>query len=175
MHVAGRAPCYVATEPPQRNRGEPVQPDQLDREVNRLYWETDGPVTRLADELGISRGTFYNHLHPLPAPGKCHECGAPLFFRTRSTRDSGEAHCEACGNEQPLQPQTSAGDARRLRIEPDDDDGRAASREAGLLSARASWLAADVRDDDHVRTQLLAVAIGAAALGIGILYVTRRR
>ena len=152
-----------------------MQQDQLRREVNRLYWQTDAPVTRLADELGVSRGTFYNHLDPLPAPGKCSSCGAPLFFRTRSNRDAGDAQCEACGSEQSVQPPASGGgrDARRLRVA----DGSAASPVEPAGSAARPQRFAFLADhaDDRMRTHLVAVAVGAAILGLGILFFSRRR
>ena len=156
-----------------------MQPDQLRREVNRLYWETDTPVTRLSDELGVSRGTFYNHLDPLPASGKCRGCGAPLFFRTRSSREAGEAQCEACGNEQMVQPTESGGarDARKPRTMGVAGraraDASATTGGKGVTPPRFAFLAAD--DDDRLRTQLVAVAVGAAVLGLGVLYFSRRR
>ena len=154
-----------------------MQPDQLRREVNRLYWETERPVTRLADDLGVSRGTFYNHLDPLPAPGKCRSCGAPLYFRTRSNRDAGEAQCEACGNEQSVAaPAAGAGrDVRKLRVAAGTTaaTGAAALTEGDDAPARFAFLSRN--DEDHVRTQLLAVAVGAAIIGLGILYFSRRR
>lgn len=154
-----------------------MQADQLRREVNRLYWDTDAPVTRLADELGVSRGTFYNHLDPLPAPGKCRSCGAPLFFGTRSNRDAGEAQCEACGNEQSVQSPESGGgrDTRKLRVAAAAAAPGAtpAAPASGVVPPRFAFLSQ--RDDDPVRTQLLAIAVGAAILGLGILYFSRRR
>lgn len=156
-----------------------MQPDQLRREVNRLYWETDAPVTRMADELGVARGTFYNHLDPLPAPGKCRSCGAPLFFRTRSNRDAGDAQCEACGNEQSVQPaESGAGrDVRKLRVSAGTKAGSGADiashGEPGAVPARFAFLSE--RDDDSLRTQLILVAVGAAVLGLGVLYFSRRR
>lgn len=155
-----------------------MRPDQLSREVNRLYWETDGPVTRLAADLGVSRGTFYNHLEPIPATGKCARCGAPLYFRTRASRDSGAGHCEACGNEQEVTPKQSAGGGTRaerpLRIDRGEEDEATVTHESGLLAARASWLAAQ-DPEDRRRTQLLAIAVGAAVLGLGIMFFSRRR
>lgn len=161
-----------------------MKPDELGPEVNRLYWETEEPVTRLADQLGVSRGTFYNHLQPLPANGRCSACGGALGFRTRSDRESGAAHCGSCGREQSSAPRSArrAGEPRRPR------EGRALhvertaaetpvaarhTREAELLAARATWLDRP-GDDDPVRTQLLVLAVGAAVLGLGILYYARR-
>ena len=160
-----------------------MQPDELGAEVNRLYWETDEPVTKLSDRLGVSRGTFYNHLTPLPAPGRCGSCGGALGFRTRSDRDNDAAHCGDCGLEQRAvlrggarrSAETARGRPRPLQVDRTASETPVAARhtrEAELLAARATWL--DRPDGDHVRTQLLAVAIGAAILGLGFLYYSRR-
>ena len=165
-----------------------MQPDQLSREVNRLYWETDAPVTRLAEQLGVSRGTFYNHLEPMPAPGKCTACGDRLFFGSRANRDNGDAQCGACGHEQrvaagkPASARSAAARARAtetsrpMRVDRDDATPAAAThtRESALLASRVSWLGSP-EDEDRLRTQLIFVAVGAAVLGLGILYFSRRR
>ena len=159
-----------------------MQADELGREVNRLYWETDDPVTRLAEGLGVSRGTFYNHLSPLRASGRCASCGGSLFFRTRSERDAGEAHCDSCGATQAASPRAARGAAAReprmLHVERSASDTPVAARdthEASLLAARASWLDAPEVEEDRRRTQLVIIAVGAAVLGLGILYFARRR
>ena len=163
-----------------------MSPDELGSEVNRLYWETAEPVTRLADQLGVSRGTFYNHLDPLPAGGRCSVCGGALAFRTRSDRDSGAAHCGSCGREQTTGAREPARrttpprprDARALRVERNAADTPIAAqhtREAELLGARASWLESPHDAEDRMRTRLLIVAVGAAVLGLGILFYSRRR
>lgn len=163
-----------------------MRPDELGPEVNRLYWETDEPVTRLADQLGVSRGTFYNHLEPLSAHGRCTACGGTLAFRTRSDRVNGAAHCGSCGREQRA---TARPGARRAAEASRNREGRALhveraagetpaaarhTREAELLAARATWLDRPGADDP-VRTQLLLIAVGAAVLGLGVLYYARRR
>ena len=163
-----------------------MSPDELGSEVNRLYWETDEPVTRLADELGVSRGTFYNHLDPLPAGGRCTACGGALTFRTRSDRAAGAAQCASCGREQTTAGKASARRpaparakaSRPLRVErtaADTPIAAAHTREAELLGARASWLQSPHEEEDRMRTRLLFVAVGAAVLGLGILYYSRRR
>ena len=159
-----------------------MQPEELGREVSRLYWETDDPVTRLADGLGVSRGTFYNHLSPLRASGRCAACGGQLFFRTRSERDAGEAHCDSCGATQPATARPARGAAAReprvLHVERTAAETPVAARhthESALLAARASWLDEPEVAEDRLRTQLIFVAVGAAVLGLGILYFSRRR
>ena len=160
-----------------------MRADELGPEVNRLYWETEEPVTRLAEQLGVSRGTFYNHLEPLPASGRCASCGGALGFRTRSDRDNGAAHCASCEREQTVKTAARRAptaartrEARGLHVERAAAETPVAARdthEAALLTQRASWLQAP--DEDRLRTQLIVVAVGAAVLGLGILYYSRRR
>ena len=158
-----------------------MKPEELSREVNRLYWETDVPVTRLAEQLGVSRGTFYNHLRPLPASGRCSSCKGSLEFRKRSDRENGTAYCASCGQEQPAtaarvdRAGSRAARAPRSEVLEVGETPRAQSREASLLAARAAFLSRSDSDDDRLRTQLIFVAVGAAALGLGILYISRRR
>ncbi len=71
---------------------EPSRP-----EANRLYWETDAPVGRIAETLGISRRALYELLERIPADGPCPECGGPTLFANRLARSTGEAQCGACG------------------------------------------------------------------------------
>lgn len=75
---------------------------ELVAEVNRLYWETELPVTEMAERLGISRRTIYDMIVPLPVDEPCPECGGPLTYANRSARLSGEALCRACGRTQDL-------------------------------------------------------------------------
>lgn len=163
-------------------KGRMVSADELDREVNRLYWKTTEPVTRLAEQLQVARGTFYNHLRPLPAGATCSTCGGRLFFRTRSSRDSGDAHCGECGADERLGAAASAESAPaaakpatarqpgRGAAEPGFADN--ASR---ILSRMAAAALPDRLDEAERRTQLLVLAVGAAALGLGILYYSRHR
>ena len=159
-----------------------MKPEELGSEVNRLYWETDVPVTRLAEQLDVSRGTFYNHLRPLRAAGKCPSCKGSLEFRKRSDRENGIAHCSSCGREQPATAAaagrtgtaSAASGQRTARGQARTATG-AHAREASLLAARSAFLAGSDSDDDRLRTQLVIVAVGAAILGLGILYISRRR
>jgi len=66
-------------------------------EANRLYWESDAPVARIAETLGISRRALYELLERVPADRPCPECGGPVLFANRLARSTGEAQCGACG------------------------------------------------------------------------------
>lgn len=195
-------------------RGRMVSADEMDREVNRLYWKTTEPVTRLAAQLEVSRGTFYNHLRPLPADATCSACGGALLFRTRSSRDSSDAHCGKCGADEHLaggsapagarsgastraaagkraaagnrsaaknrsaassgsasgsrKPRAPKESERDAPAGPADSASRVASRVA--TAALPGWL-----EEDERRTQLIILAVGTAALGLGILYYSRHR
>lgn len=170
---------------PHTKKGSTVRSDQLGREVNRLYWETTEPVTRLAEQLGVSRGTFYNHLQPLPATGRCSACGGALLFGTRSDRDTGTARCGSCGHGQSAArpasrrraAATGRGETRTLHVERSAAETPVAGRdthEAALLKSRVSWLDTPDDEEDRMRTRLLIVAVGAAVLGLGVLYYSRR-
>jgi hypothetical protein len=71
--------------------------DELVAEVNRIYWETDTPVTEMAEQLGISRRTIYDMLKPTSAAESCPVCGGDLVYPNRSARMGGEAVCSVCG------------------------------------------------------------------------------
>jgi hypothetical protein len=78
--------------------------ERLGREVNRLYWGTDASVADIADRLDISRRALYDAIEPAPAHVPCPECGAQMGYRNRTSRDRGEAVCEACGAEVDVDP-----------------------------------------------------------------------
>lgn len=147
-----------------------VRSDDVGRDVNRLYWESDEPVTRLAEQIGVSRGTFYNHLRPLPARATCSTCGGRLLFRNRSSRDAREAHCGECGRDEHI-GSASAGPAPAK-------PGKQRSADANEIGSPARRLPAAVaaRFEDEAETmQLLLIAVGAAAVGLGLLFFSRRR
>lgn len=113
-------------------------PDEIAREANRLYWQTDIPVTQLAARLGVSRGTLYNHTQPLAADASCEACGGRLVFRNRSSRDTGTAQCEQCDAEQRLAPaeRSAATDAGRTGAR--SGEGRARGRTDSAQNATAA-------------------------------------
>ena len=67
------------------------------RKANRLYWDTDGSVNGIAEQMGLSKGRLYDLLTPLQMDAPCPECGGPLGFANRTARDQGMVVCGACG------------------------------------------------------------------------------
>lgn len=151
-----------------------ARPDDTSRDVNRLYWQTDDPVTRLATRLQISRGTFYNHVRPLPIDGACASCGGPLAFRTRADRDAGAARCDDCDAEQTVD--SAQASAPKSARSPGAEGGAGAAPRPGRRNAAAlvDDLAADASSDE-LKNRLVTFAVGAAAVGLLLLFYSRRR
>lgn len=100
-----------------------------ERELNRLYWDTDASVSEIADRLDISRRALYDGIEPRPAGRPCPQCGAALGFRNRTALETGEAKCPECGFEMELEPPEAAGEA-------DDEATGAGGNISGLVDRR---------------------------------------
>lgn len=74
-------------------------PDRA-QEANRLYWDSSDSVNQIAEELGLSKGSLYGMVEPLPADLPCPSCGAELAFPNRTAREKGFLTCPACGLEE---------------------------------------------------------------------------
>lgn len=73
-----------------------VEPTELAKVVNRMYWDSDESVNRIAEQLDLSKGALYGMIEPAPAGGTCPDCGSSLSFGNRTARDRGLAECAAC-------------------------------------------------------------------------------
>lgn len=73
-----------------------VGPTELAKVVNRVYWDSDESVNRIAERLDLSKGALYGMIEPAPADGTCPDCGSSLSFGNRTARDRGLAECVAC-------------------------------------------------------------------------------
>ena len=73
-----------------------VGPTELAKVVNRMYWDSDESVNRIAERLDLSKGALYGMIAPAPAEGTCPDCGASLSFGNRTARERGIAECVAC-------------------------------------------------------------------------------
>lgn len=140
-------------------------------ELNRLYWESDDSVAEIADRLDISRRALYDGIQPRPAGAPCPECGAALGFRNRTTAESREAECAACGHEVTLdrgvEPKARAPGGRQPKLggpEPQVEQERAAAPLSPTRSVPASGNAPALG-------AMLLVGIG---LGAAVGYVFRR-
>lgn len=144
--------------------------DDLTREVNRLYWETEIPVTDLSERLGVSRGTLYNHTQPLPAGAECGRCGGALAYRNRQAREAGEASCVECGaaRKVPPRPALSRGSSSTA--------ARPRSKAAAPASGRAQRIrtAAASADAGDLAVLFAAITVGVGLIAAGAMLLGRR-
>jgi len=157
----------------------PEQPDQdaLSQEANRLYWESEASVNQIGEELGLSKGTFYGLIVPLPAGFPCPGCGEEMVFPNRTARDKGFLVCPECGmEEEEAVVQTYWEGASEAS--PEETGGG-----PGELARRASRAAQKAMDKgvDRVRGMsprgriLAGTALLGVAAGIILAGVLRRR
>lgn len=107
------------------------------REANELYWESDTSVNRIADQLGLSKGSLYAAIEPLASGSLCPLCSARLVYMNRTALEKGHLQCSDCGTEfsekarsGSPQPMSAAGES--APAEPtSEDNGVGSTREPG--------------------------------------------
>lgn len=132
-------------------------------EINRLYWESDLPVSELAERLDISRRSLYDRIDPQPADATCPECGGSMHYRNRTAAANRDAECAACGLEEQLDPVSPAPeaeeqDAPEPQVEQEERAGRLAPVSPVTPAGSGPLLGT---------TLLAGLALGAAA---GLLF-----
>lgn len=65
------------------------------QELSEFYWNTDISTKELKNHFKFS-GVAHRHILPLNSGSKCPNCGHPMFFKSRSARDSMEDVCCNC-------------------------------------------------------------------------------
>lgn len=144
----------------------------LIRKANRLYWETEVPVSEIADQLVMSRRALYDAIEPRPAGLACPECGITLVFRNRTAADRRQAECLECELE------VDPGEVDRPEVDADETAGARAAepqveqeRVASRLSPMARRPPAGTGAGGGLATSLLAGLATGALAG----YLIRRR
>lgn len=127
--------------------------------ANELYWESDESVNQIAEELGLSKGSLYGIIEPLPSGLACPVCGTELVYPNRTARDRGIVGCPSCGFE---------GDEEEADADPTVAAPRAVGRAVG--SGMAAW---DDLDQTRKRTVVGGALLGAAA-GLALVLWSRR-
>lgn len=141
-------------------------------EANRLYWETDDSVARIADHLDVSRRALYDAVRPLSTGATCESCGGELTFENRSARKLGVTVCTAC--------ETDGRAGANYRVDTGARPGRAGARTRALDLIRGDHRVdaiIDLRDPDlrHRAVVLGSVAIAGVAVGtMAAILATRR-
>ena len=117
--------------------------------ANDLYWSSSQTVEEIVEELGVSRGSFYQAIEPQPTGLVCGDCGERMVFLNRTARDRGNAICPECGRE------SEPGEADRVAARREE----AAIGEEGRIGRWRLDLAA-------VPAERVVMVGGAAALGV---------
>ena len=133
--------------------------------ANRLYWDSERSVNRIAEELDVSKGTLYGMIQPLRSGLPCPECRTELDYPNRTARDRGFLACPACGLEEEAELVREAWRERpEVAGSVSDADGRPER------SARAT---SDLADPAG-RSLMGAALVGVAAAFLLILWVRRK-
>ncbi len=152
-------------------------------EANRLYWDTDAPVGRIAETLGISRRALYELLERIPAEGPCPECGGPILFANRLARSTGEAQCGACGASTVVEPARPRGPFARPASAPAAPASTNGHTRAGEEPPQPAWTYAPqpqrrglkaLLTDRRVLT-VAGVALAGVVVGVCATLLVRRR
>ena len=98
---------------------------QLGEAANRLYWSSSQSVNRIADDLGLSKGTLYGLIEPIGADLICPACGAGLTFANRTAREKGVADCLSCRLDESSEASVGPADAVSRRSAVDEETGEA--------------------------------------------------
>jgi len=147
----------------------PTPPTSDDRaaEANRLYWTTDRSVGPIAQDLGISKGTLYALLQPLPAGLPCPECTQEMVYANRTARKSKLLACPACGL---VENETLIREAWREAAR-NSPTGSVVVRSRAAASA-AGGLTAPIPTG---RKQILGAALLGTAAAVLLVLWTRKR
>ena len=93
-------------------------------EINRLYWESDTPVSEIAERLDVSRRSLYDKITPRLANATCPQCGGRLHYRNRTAADNREGECSDCGHETTVPAEHEHADPGEPQVEQEDRAGR---------------------------------------------------
>lgn len=139
--------------------------DDVVRQANERYWNSDAGVNQLARELDLSKGTLYEIIAPLPAGLPCPRGDGELAFTNRTARERGFVSCPACGLED---------DRERVlaRLEEAAHDPTVADPPAAHDPTVADPPAAPTRS---LETLLVVTALAGLAAGLILGGVLRRR
>ncbi|MGD2070980.1 MAG: hypothetical protein PVI57_20090 [Gemmatimonadota bacterium] len=136
------------------DRAESAREEDTRERANELYWHSDDSVSRIADELDVSKGSLYNLIDPLPAGLPCPRCSAEMEYPNRTARDQGFLTCPGCDLEEDeeLVREEWREAARRT------GDGTVVVRPGSGDGARRVW-------GDSVEISRKRLVVGAALLG----------
>ena len=149
---------------------DPSMPDDRGSDLaNELYWGSDISVNQIADQLDLSKGSFYALIRPLPSDLYCPRCSTELVYPNRTARARAFLSCPACDYEADEEAARDAGADQppdAVAVE-QDVSAPAGGRVVGIIE-RAR------KEGSLNRVMLGAVLLGVAG-GIALALWARRR
>lgn len=144
----------------------PADDDEAQERANELYWASEGSVNSIAEELGLSKGSLYQLVRPLPAGLPCPRCGSEMEYPNRTARDRGFLACPSCDLEED---EDVVKEAWHEDGEPDGVVVRPSLGEGAGRRIRAMGAG-----NDRTRIVLAATFLGAAA-GLVVALWSRKK
>lgn len=133
------------------------------RQANELYWTSDESVNRIADRLGLSKGSLYAAIEPKPSDSLCPTCEGQLVYANRTAVQRNTLSCTKCSQEFTLR--RDSGSVRRpQRME--------SPPESATLPARSGTGRGDrtqLSEDRSPASGQLVLGTTFIALGTGLL------
>lgn len=161
--------------------------DQDARELadaNELYWGSDESVNRIADRLGLSKGSLYAAIQPKPSDSMCPTCGGQLAYPNRTALERGTLSCTKCSHEFTVRSERAARTTDAAR-RPEADSGESvpttAAAAAAAVAGATELTPADAAGQGSMATAPAPVSsrwlLGAAlfAVGTGLLLSSLKR
>jgi predicted RNA-binding Zn-ribbon protein involved in translation (DUF1610 family) len=135
--------------------------DQIGREANRLYWNSERTVDEIVRDLSIRRSALYSAIQPLAAGLECPHCGDSLVFTNRTNRTAGRTVCETCGMQAAAETEQA-----EVPLEHSPGEWHPEERLRGYGEEEAGVWSRMRENFAGVEPQRAAMVGGAAALGV---------
>ncbi len=103
--------------------GNGIEHDIDDNQANELYWSSDESVNRIADRLGLSKGSLYAAIKPKPVDSLCPVCRGQLGYANRTALERGTLSCSECTHEFSMRPDRTPKIAPLPEATPTDTPG----------------------------------------------------
>lgn len=126
-------------------------------QANQLYWSSDESVNRIANRLGLSKGSLYAAIKPKPSDSICPTCHSQLVYANRTALERNTLSCLSCTHEFAVPP-----DRQNVQIHQAEEDAVETSADADLVPGRP-----EPHDAPASRQLLLGTTF--LALGTGLL------
>lgn len=133
-------------------------------QANQLYWSSDESVNRIANRLGLSKGSLYAAIKPKPSDSMCPTCHSQLVYANRTALERNTLSCLSCTHEFTVRP-----DRTNVEIHRAEEDAVETSADADLVPGRPDLAPGRPEPHDPPASRQLLLGTAFLALGTGLL------